>query len=402
MKTAAIIVAAGKSQRMNGVDKQFLRLCGKPVIAYVLDAFLSCKDINSIVLVVPDGSISVYRNWLNECYGFYGDIVVTAGGPERQYSVLNGLKALNNEDPDIVVIHDGARPMVTPKLIEDSIEAASKFGAAVAAVPVKDTIKQSDGQHFVERTLSRETLWSIQTPQSFRYDIIMRAHTLAIEQGYLGTDDAVLAERAGYRVKLFMGGYENIKITTPDDVPVAEALLRCDRTYSADNTVYSYRTGTGYDVHRLVEDRPLILGGVSIPFEKGLLGHSDADVLIHAIIDALLGAAALGDIGRHFPDTDDSYKDISSIRLLREVNSLLESSGYTIGNIDATIIAEAPKLTPYIWSMRRCIASGLGLGIGQVSIKATTTEGLGFAGRQEGIAAHATAAIFRIAGDANC
>nr|WP_291954187.1 2-C-methyl-D-erythritol 2,4-cyclodiphosphate synthase [Mahella sp.] len=179
-------------------------------------------------------------------------------------------------------------------------------------------------------------------------------------------------------------------------------MLRCDRTYSADNTVYSYRTGTGYDVHRLVEDRPLILGGVSIPFEKGLLGHSDADVLIHAIIDALLGAAALGDIGRHFPDTDDSYKDISSIRLLREVNSLLESSGYTIGNIDATIIAEAPKLTPYIWSMRRCIASGLGLGIGQVSIKATTTEGLGFAGRQEGIAAHATAAIFRIAGDANC
>lgn len=394
MKAAAVIVSAGKSQRMNGVDKQFLKLCGKPVIAYALDAFLACKDITPIVLVVPDGSISVYRDWLNKYYGFYADIVVTAGGAERQYSVLNGLRALP-EDMDIVVIHDGARPMVTPKLIEDSIEAASKFGAAVAAVPIKDTVKQSDGQHFVERTLSRETLWSIQTPQSFRYDIIMRAHTLAMEQGYLGTDDAVLAERAGYRVKLFMGGYENIKITTPDDVPVAEALLG-QRHHESHVDSVGYRSGTGYDVHRLVDDRPLILGGVNIPFNKGLLGHSDADVLIHAIIDALLGAAALGDIGRHFPDIDDSYKDISSMRLLREVNNLLESGGYVIGNIDATIIAEYPKLAPYIWPMRRCIASVLGLNIGQVNVKATTTEGLGFAGRQEGIAAHAVASICKI------
>jgi 2-C-methyl-D-erythritol 2,4-cyclodiphosphate synthase len=189
-----------------------------------------------------------------------------------------------------------------------------------------------------------------------------------------------------------MGGYENIKITTPDDVPVAEALLG-QRHYESRVDSVGYRSGTGYDVHRLADDRPLILGGVSIPFNKGLLGHSDADVLIHAIIDALLGAASLGDIGRHFPDTDDSYKDISSMRLLREVNNLLESGGYVIGNIDATIIAEYPKLAPYIWPMRRCIASVLGLNIGQVNVKATTTEGLGFAGRQEGIAAHAVASI---------
>lgn len=393
MKVAAVIVSAGKSQRMNGVDKQFLKLYGKPVIAYVMDTFLACKDINLIMLVVPDGSTDAYRDWLDKYYGFYKDIVVTAGGSERQYSVLNGLKALP-EDIDLVVIHDGARPMVTPELIEDSIEAASKFGAAVAAVPVKDTVKQSDGQHFVERTLSRETLWSIQTPQSFKYDIIMQAHTLAMEQGYLGTDDAVLAERAGYRVKLFMGDYENIKITTPDDVPVAETLL-AQRHYESHVDSVGYRLGMGYDVHRLIDDRPLILGGVNIPFNKGLLGYSDADVLIHAIIDALLGAAALGDIGRHFPDTNDSYKDISSMRLLQKVNDLLGSGGYVIGNIDATIIAEHPKLTPYIWPMRRCIASVLGLSIRQVNVKATTAEGLGFAGRQEGIAAHAVASIFK-------
>lgn len=391
MRAAAVIVAAGQARRMNGVNKQFIELCGRPVIAHVLDAFLACSDIERIALVVAEDNVDAYERWLRQYYGFFEDITIIAGGPERQYSVLNGLTSLP-EGIEAVAIHDGARPMVTPHLIERSLGAAIEFGAAAVAVPVKDTIKQADGQDFVSRTLNREMLWAMQTPQAFRYDIIMQAHQLALEQGYLGTDDAVLVERAGYRVKLIMGAYDNIKITTPDDVPMAEALMQ-QKGVRRRNALYCQRMGIGCDVHRLVEGRPLVLGGVDIPFDRGLLGHSDADVLLHAVMDALLGAAALGDIGRHFPDSDERYKGISSIELLKEVYRLLADRGYAVDNVDATVIAQRPKLAPYIWSMRRRIAAALGISVGQVSVKATTTEGLGFVGRQEGIEAQAVATL---------
>jgi len=331
------------------------------------EAFARNTYVDDICIAVNGAYIREYEEALS---GLPKIRCMSAGGKERQDSVGEALRRLAEVSSfDYVMIHDGARPYVTDKVIEDSLAAAVRHGAAVAAVPVKDTIRQGG------ITLERKNLFSVQTPQTFERRIIIEAYERACSDGYMGTDDGSLVERLGRQVALSPGDYANIKITTKEDLPM------------------KYRAGTGYDVHRLEAGRPLILGGVSVPYDKGLLGHSDADVLVHAVMDALLGAAALGDIGRHFPDTDPRYKGISSIKLLVYVGNLLRESGYAVGSIDATVIAEKPKIAAYIDEMRANIAEALRVDIQNVSIKATTTEGLGFTGRGEGIAAQAAVMI---------
>ncbi len=367
-KIVVIIAAAGSGKRMSsGIPKQFLEIEGKPVLVKTALAFSQNQYIDGFFVVTGKDYMDRTRELLEDIDKYRG---VTVGGAERQDSIYNGLKILP-EDIDYVLVHDAARPFVTQKIINMVIEKTIEKGAAVAAVPVKDTIKTVEKNGVFETTLPRNQLRSIQTPQGFKKELILKAYQRAFEENYYGTDDAVLVERVGIPVYVVEGEYSNIKITTKEDMPM------------------EVRIGTGYDVHRFEKNRKLILGGVEVPYELGLLGHSDADVLVHAVMDALLGAAALGDIGRHFPDTDEKYRGISSMKLLEYVSKLLESKGYSVGNIDATIIAQAPKLSPFIDDMKINIAETLKISHNKVNVKATTTEKLGFTGRKEGIASEA-------------
>lgn len=380
---AAIVVAAGSSQRM-GQPKQWIELNGLPVLGHTLRAFEQAACISAVVVVTrPEDGGRVTA--LCDQMGLRKVTAVVPGGATRQQSVAAGLAALPAAD-GYVAIHDGARPFVTPALIERVTTRAVKTGAAAAAVRVKDTIKRADEAGLVQETPDRQALWSVQTPQIFRRDAYEQAMAHAAENGLDLTDDCGVMEAAGYPVTLCEGDYRNIKITTPEDLALARAFL-------AERGEPPMRIGHGYDVHRLVAGRPLILGGVTISHDTGLLGHSDADVLLHAIMDALLGAAALGDIGGWFPDTDERYRGADSVALLRETVQLIRERGYAIGNIDATVLAQAPKLKPHIPLMRRHIAAACGIPEERVSVKATTEEGLGFTGQQEGIAAHAVCVL---------
>jgi len=383
----AIIAAAGSGQRMGkGINKVFIPLLGKPVLIRSIQAFDACPQVDNLVVVVAPGEEELAEKTLAEGQMTKKWVVVT-GGSERQYSVAKAIKAVP-DSAGLIIIHDGARPLVEPKVIGEAVVAAGIHGAAVVAVPVKDTVKTVNSDGFIADTLDRSLLWSMQTPQVFAADLLRRAYAAAEEVGYLSTDDAALVERLGVRVKVIQGSYRNIKITTPEDLVIAEAFL-------GKGAELMGRFGMGYDVHRLVEGRRLVLGGVEIPFESGLEGHSDADVLLHAIKDALLGAAALGDIGRHFPDSDQRYLGISSVKLLVAVGEMLAAQGWRANNIDAVVVAEKPKLAPYIQAMNENIAAALKISTGQVNVKATTTEGLGFTGRREGIAAYAVVSIGR-------
>lgn len=366
-KIGVIIAAAGSGKRMRcgeqDLPKQFMKIGGVPLIKKTVEIFEKNRYVDDICVVINGLYRSLYEELLN---GFEKVRCMPSGGSERQESVGAGLRELMNvSDFEYVMIHDGARPYVTDEIIESSLDAVLKCNACTAAVPVKDTIRNGG------ITLERNNLYIVQTPQTFERNLISEAYSRAWSDGYIGTDDGSLVERLGRPVVLVSGSYANIKITTREDLPMET------------------RIGTGYDVHRLTEGRKLILGGVDIPYEKGLLGHSDADVLVHAIADALLGAAALGDIGQHFPDSDPKYKGISSILLLEHVAKLVRENGFEIGNVDATVIAQMPKLAPYRVRMAENIAKALALMPERVSIKATTTEGLGFTGRGEGIAAQA-------------
>ena len=373
-----VIVAAGRSIRMGqGLRKQFRLLAGRPVLAHTLDVFEQSALIQGLVLVVPPGEESRCREAIVKGLGYRKVLAVVPGGESRQESVWAGLSAL--PPCGVVLIHDAVRPFVSDKLLDDLIRAAREVGAVAPAVQPKDTIREASEAGYAGRTLNRGSLRLIQTPQAFDYRLILRAHSAARESGFLGTDDTSLVEHIGHEVAIVEGDYRNFKLTTPEDFLFAEALMGG----------LFLRTGIGYDVHRLVTDRKLILGGVVIPYERGLLGHSDADVLIHAIMDALLGAAGLGDIGQHFPDTDPTYEGISSLDLLSRVGSLLNALSFQIANIDAVVIAQAPRLAPFIPQMRENITHTLGLRPDLVNIKATTTEGLGFIGTGEGIAAQA-------------
>lgn len=389
----AIIVAAGRGNRMNcSINKVLMPLGGQPILLHCVLSFSECARVDNLVVVAAVDEVVCVEKMLARV-PVIKPWKVVQGGSERQYSIANALKVIP-EITDIVLVHDGARPLVTKECIDNVIQAAIEYKAAIAAVPVKDTIKMVDNNNIVTGTLDRNTLWSIQTPQGFDCSLLRQAYEQAMQDHYLGTDDASLVERLGISVKIVVGNYENLKVTTPEDLIVAEALLqgRNKKKCEEKNMV---RFGMGYDVHKLVEGRKLILGGVEIPYIYGLDGHSDADVLLHSIKDALLGAAALGDIGKHFPDTDMRYKGVSSILLLERVRDIIGEHGYVVNNIDATIVAERPKLAPYISDMNSRIAAALQVEIGQVNVKATTTEGLGFAGKGAGIAAYAVASILK-------
>ncbi len=380
----AIIAAAGKGLRMEttGGTKQFIELCGVPVIARTLTAFQRCGAVDAIVVSALKEEIGCYGA-IKEKYGITKLKSVVAGGAVRQESVRNGVDAMPGET-DCIVIHDGARCLVDPEYIEKVIAAAVESGAAIAAERATDTVKISDGEGGIKKTVDRNAVFLAKTPQAFLKDVFLKALETAPE-GL--TDDAAICEAAGIKVKLVECGEKNIKLTVPDDLPIVEALIR-RREGNA-----GMRIGHGFDAHRLVEGRKLILGGVDIPCEKGLMGHSDADVLTHAVCDALLGAAALGDIGKHFPPSDDSYKGICSLRLLERTTGLLKFAGFSVVNIDATVVAQAPRLSPYIDGMRENIAKAAGIETDRVSVKATTEEKMGYTGSGEGVSAHAVCLI---------
>lgn len=380
----AIIAAAGQGKRMGlKRNKIFVPLFHDPVIVRTIAALAGSQLIDQLIIVANPKEVLEVETLVLQC-GLTKPCRIVAGGSERQYSIANALAIA--PDCGLVLIHDGARPLIDRQTIERVIAAAELSQAAVVGVPVKDTVKcVKDG--IVVDTLDRQLLWSVQTPQVFEAGIIKKAYQEAAMQGFLGTDDASLVERLGVKVVMVEGKYENIKITTSEDVTVARALVGASYELP--------RFGFGYDVHALVENRPLILGGVTIPYHLGLDGHSDADVLLHAIKDALLGAAGLGDIGRHFPDSDPAYRGISSLLLLGKVFKLLHDQCYVVNNVDVTVVAQQPKLAAFIGQMNQNIAQQLDVAVDQVNVKATTTEGLGFAGRQEGIAAYAVVSILK-------
>ena len=379
---AAVIVAAGSATRMQGIDKMLVPLAGVPVVLRSVRALAASDCIDSLVIVTRTECMETLRTL---CAEVSKPVTVVAGGASRPESVLAGLAALP-EGTELAAIHDGARPLVTQAVIAEAVEAAGRCGAAAPAVPVHDTIKQAENG-LVRATPERKTLFAVQTPQVFDVKLLKTVLRAAMERGIALTDDCSAVEAAGKPVVLTQGCEENLKITTPVDLTLAGAILKRRKTM---------RIGHGYDVHRLTEGRRLILGGVEVPYEKGLLGHSDADVLTHAVMDALLGAAALGDIGKLFPDTDAAYAGISSILLLERVAERLREAGYAVVNLDATVLAQAPKLAPYRERMRENLARALSLDTSRVSVKATTEEGLGFTGEGLGIAAHAVALLEKI------
>lgn len=387
-RVAAIIAAAGQGRRLGrATPKQWLPLAGRTMVQRSVDAFDACHLVDEIVVVVgSDAAVPALAA--------RKPLRIVRGGERRQDSVANGFEA-TGEGAAIIVIHDAARPFVTTALIERTIAAAREAGAAVAALAARDTVKQVEGgSRDVARTLDRESIFLAQTPQAFRRDVLRDAITRGREVSAASplahaTDEAMLAERAGHAVRIVLGEVANMKITTEEDFALAEAML--DRAGAAGPG--DVRTGVGYDLHRLVEGRPLVLGGITIPFDRGLLGHSDADAICHAITDAVLGAAGAGDIGGHFPDTDPRWKGASSLELLREVVAKVRDRGFLILNVDAVVVAEHPKLTPHVAAIRESLAGALGIAPNRVSVKGKTNEGVGELGRGEALAVHAVATL---------
>ncbi|MEA4987501.1 MAG: 2-C-methyl-D-erythritol 4-phosphate cytidylyltransferase [Anaerovorax sp.] len=398
-KIAVIIAAAGSGTRMgSGISKQFREISGLPVLVRAVGAFSEHPFIDEIYIVTKEEHREFVLSNIVKKYGLQKVKAVIVGGEQRQDSVYNGINALS-QNVDFILVHDGARPFVSSDVITQTIEALLEHKAVAAAVPVKDTIKTCEEGIFTG-TPNRDLLFGVQTPQGFHFSVLKNALEKAELDRFYGTDDAVLVERIGQKVYLVEGDYNNIKITTEEDLIFGQAIAeRVNKEGEAlleeINNQNKFRVGTGYDVHRLVEGRKLILGGVEIPYEKGLLGHSDADVLLHAIMDALLGAAALGDIGRHFPDNDPEYYGISSLKLLKKVDEAIREKGFSIGNIDATVIAQKPKIASFLQEMRQKIALTLQIELDCINIKGTTTEQLGFCGRGEGIASQASVILYR-------
>ena len=385
-----MIVAAGRGARM-GMErnKVLYPICGEPVIVRTARAFTESGLFDGgVVIVASPCDMEDMRAMLTR-----GGVPVRAiveGGHDRQESVRRGIAAC---DPgaDIIAIHDGARPLVTREVIAATIDSARRYGSGVAAVPLKDTVKRVDESGLVVETPQRDLLRAVQTPQTFDAALIRAAHARYADSDVRATDDAMLLEWTGHAVHLTPGDPENIKLTTPEDMLLAGQVIL--RREGGKREKKAMRIGHGYDVHRLVEGRKLILCGVEVPYERGLLGHSDADVALHALMDALLGAAALGDIGRHFPDTDPAYAGADSGRLLDHVVALLHVKGYAVANADVTIICQRPKLKDYIEQMRENVAAHLKVDPDCVNVKATTTEKLGFEGEGLGISSHAVACI---------
>ncbi len=379
MYVTAIIAAGGRGERLGAsVPKQLLEIGGRPILERSVQAFLSHADVTDVVVALPQ---DLAKNPPPYLLNASKTVTLVTGGVRRQDSVAAAFRAVSTH-ADVVVIHDAARPFVSADLISRTIAAAAESGAALAAVEARDTVKKVSGG-VVAETLDRRTIFLAQTPQAFRRDVLRDALQITGD----ATDEAALAEQAGHPVRIVAGEASNIKITTPEDLIVGDALSRGGKP------ARTGRAGFGYDLHRLVEGRPLILGGVTIPFERGLAGHSDADAICHAVTDAILGAAGAGDIGRHFPDTDPRWKGASSLDLLRRAVELVRAQGLEVGNVDATVILERPKLAPHVDAMRATLAGVLGVTVDRVSIKGKTNEGVGELGRGEAIAVHAIALV---------
>lgn len=379
----AVVVAAGRGVRMGAaVNKVLLPLCGEPVIRHAVRAFCEADEINGVVVVASADETEQMRAAL--C-GLEKVCAIVPGGSTRQESVKKGLDALPKE-ARIALVHDGARPLISRELIARCIRQTEDCGSAVVCTPVTDTVKvEKDG--CVVRTLDRSQLRAVQTPQCFFAGELKAAYEVAARDGVSVTDDASVMEHAGHSVHLLESSEVNFKLTTPEDLRRAEDIIGERRFMQR-----LPRTGFGYDVHKLASGRRLILCGKEIPWEKGLDGHSDADVAVHALMDALLGAACLGDIGRLYPDNDPAFEGADSMKLLADVLRRVKDAGYAVVHADVTIVAQKPKLMPYMDEMRRNLENAMPGA--QVNVKATTTERLGFEGRGEGISAQAVATIW--------
>jgi len=384
-RAAAVVPAAGRGERLGGdTAKPFVLLCGRPLLQHTLTALEQIPQIETIAVVVAGDAVPRAQEIVRQTR--LANVALVPGGPDRQASVKCGLDALP-PGPDLVLVHDGARPFLSPALASAVLAAAARDGAATAALPVSETVKRGE-DGWVRETLDRGSLHRIQTPQAFKRTLLVRAHDAAIREGFRGTDDAMLVERLGARVRLVAGDPANLKVTVPDDLELAEALLA-----RRDGQAGPPRVGIGFDAHRFGPGRRLMLGGVEVPFTKGLLGHSDADVVVHAVMDALLGAAGCGDIGRHFPPTDPAYRGARSLDLLARVCDLLAGQGWRAAYVDVVVMAEAPHLAPHVSRMQAAMSQVLGLTTSCVNIKATTLEGMGPIGREEGISAQAVATL---------
>jgi 2-C-methyl-D-erythritol 4-phosphate cytidylyltransferase / 2-C-methyl-D-erythritol 2,4-cyclodiphosphate synthase len=417
MHVTAIIAAGGRGERFGGERlKQLLPVGGVPILARSVGAFLAHPSVDEVVVALPQSLMEDPPDYLRHASK---PLRLVAGGERRQDSVAN---AFHRAAPasDVIVIHDAARPFASADLIARTIAAAAESGAAVAAVQSRDTVKEADvwrgasAPRMVKSTLPRDTIFLAQTPQAFRRDVLRDA----LAQSGDATDEAMRAEHAGHAVRIVAGEASNIKITTREDMVIAEAiaqglrnadrgLRRPDESSQGNQSALrnppsamlpqrTGRAGTGYDLHRLVPGRRLVIGGVTLPSDRGALGHSDADVVCHAVTDAILGAACLGDIGRHFPDSDPRWKDASSLDLLARAAAMVAEHGFEVGNVDVTVVLEAPKIRDHVDAMQAAVARAIGMDVARVSIKGKTNEGVDAIGRGEAVAAHAVALIREI------
>lgn len=376
-KAGAIIVAAGAGARLGGATpKQFLTLGGKPMLLWSVEAMLQCKNIAAVVVVAPPGEEGRVRDLLPSDWHIH----VVAGGASRTDSVRAGLDALDAIHPDSVLIHDAARPGLTPAVVDELLDALKSADAAAPALQLADALKSTADK--TVRSVARDNLVCVQTPQAFRWSVISAAFAGSPSSA---VDDLALVEAAGAKVVLTPGRHELMKVTYPEDLAVAEKLIAAP----------ALRIGTGFDVHGFEPGDAVILCGVRIPHTKKLEGHSDADAGWHALTDAILGALALGDIGDHFPPSDPQWKGAASVKFLQHAVKLASDRGYRIANADITILAERPKIAPHREAMRRATAEAMNAPLDAVSVKATTTEKLGFVGREEGIAAQASVLLTR-------
>ena len=386
---AIIIVAAGRGQRAGeGLPKQYRPVAGRMVLTRTIDALHAAAPSAKLLCVIHPDDRNLYEEAVEAASASAQAELLSYvhGGATRQHSCRVGLEALQALSPDVVLIHDAARPFTDADLIARAIDAARQHGAAVPGIVVTDTIKQVDPTGRIVATPQRDALRAVQTPQSFQYELILKAHRKAASSAqHEMTDDAAVAEYAGHSVHVFAGDARNIKLTTPEDFDKAEARLMAQLT--------DIRTGQGFDVHAFTEGDHVILGGVNIPHSKKLLGHSDADVLMHAVTDSIYGALADGDIGSHFPPSDPQWKGAASDIFLRHAADCVRKRGGVIAHIDGTVICEAPKVGPHRDAIREKLAEIIGIDVSRVAVKATTSEELGFTGRREGIAAMALATI---------
>ncbi|HUG60798.1 MAG TPA: bifunctional 2-C-methyl-D-erythritol 4-phosphate cytidylyltransferase/2-C-methyl-D-erythritol 2,4-cyclodiphosphate synthase [Methylomirabilota bacterium] len=396
-KVAVVLVAGGRGTRArrggadDAVPKQYRPLAGRSILARTIDAFLAHDAVDAIVTAIHPDDAALYRRAVADVRGDRSRVrPPVAGGADRQASVLAGLEALVDEAPDLVLIHDAVRPFVTSATIGAAVAALAEDVAVVVGVPVVDSVARADRTGIVVGAIPREGLWRAATPQGFRYNIILDAHRRAVADGVHGlTDDGAVAVRAGRPVRMIATEETNVKLTTPEDIAAAEARLAA----AAFLRLPDVRTGIGYDVHALEPGDGLVLCGVAIPHTHRLKGHSDADVALHALTDALLGAIGDGDIGQHFPPSEPEWRGVASRVFLEDAMRRLRARGGVVAQVDVTIVAEAPKIGPHRDAMRGFVADVCGVSLDRVGVKATTNEGIGFAGRREGIAALASATV---------